>query len=660
MLRFMFLAMIMACGGLQAHAWKSLNNSNFDSTVREGGCVSKTDFKRCVSSWPKYVRTDEGGAVKRYLLSRHDVTVADMEALLAELDISPKRYLAYARQQQGGSAWVKELDAFAKEMVLHGLLAEDRKTELLPPIYKTLYPVSDKLVLVRRINNAWGFIMPGDAASFRPIDFDWDNVDWFFGDLDFKPMMILFRGKSEAPGLEKYTVVDAKGEATLTIDRVVPREGRGRSFGVFDGGTLGFPVRTEEGTDISVFMSTKTLDVTRIAPPFELLRYGRVLTDNYGSNVATTSFVDAPMENVGVLSSGHGIVSGDMYLPLEYWEGKATLDHRMDGQKIIGMVPVVLTKPLVNARGWVIIYGDDNRRWYKLVAHAPEGEDFKYNIGEADELDPMDSLAYAAHFMPLADIWIGTVSDDAFADRFKDFSNPDPRDIPQPELRIVVRLFNDPANPETSGMSDWVSTGDGFHKSGVEKTYANISNLPTHPLDPQALVTKEILDIAYSQYFINMEHREDRALTPAQRRARDAQREANYQALLASAQIENADEVMQPGRSIREYSNFYTVAKTRGGKYLRAYWREYGHLPDIADSGEICRRFGQRSEECALVWPTAQTYYAEQKAQTDRDAERYAKEWLDRQYKPGWNALPKNNERRCYNNYDGTETCFYN
>lgn len=660
-MRWFVLVVTALCMSLNAHAWKSLSHNNFDSTVRNGACVSKTDFKRCVSSLPQYVRTDEGPTVKRYLLSRHDVTVADIEALLADLNISTDRYLAFVRKNEGGTSWTKELDTFAKEMVLHGLLAEDRKTELLPPIYKAIYPVSDKLVMVRKINHAWGFITPGDPASFTPIEFEWDKFYWYFGNLDFSPMMIVFKGKSEASGLEKYTVIDKEGQPTLTVDRVKTREGQGRSEAIFTGGWLGFPVRTEEGTDISVFVSTKTLDVSRIAPPFELLRYGWRIQGDYNSDVARTGFTDAAMEKVGSFSSSHGIVSGDMYLPLHEWDGASEITHKADGEKIIGMVPIYLPEPMPHIRGWITVHGDDTRRWYKLVAHAPEEDGWgKQQSGKRGELEPQDILGYAQYFPPVADIWIGTVSDEAFEKRFEDFSNLDPRDLPKPGLRIVVRLFDDPDHPETSGMTDWVSTGQDIHRRAIEKAYANISQLPKHPFDPQALVTTDILNTAVSEYFINTEQRETRALTPAQRRARDAKREANYEAVLARVQITMADEVMQPGRSVREYVNFYTVAKTHGGKYLRAYWREYKHLPDIADSGEICRRFGQNSEECRLVWPTAQAYYDEQKAKADRAAERYAREEMDRRFDPNWNASPKSTEPRCYDNYDGTETCFSN
>jgi hypothetical protein len=650
------------CFSMNAHAWESLSGgSEFDAYVRKGRCVSKTDFQRCVSSEPRYVRTDEGPTVKRYLVSRQDVTLAELEAMLADFDISTNRYLDFVRKRESGAGRTEDLDWFAKNMVLQGLLAEDRKTELLPPIYRKVFPVSDKLVLVRKVNFEWGFITPGDPDSFRPVDFDWDNVYWYFGAFDFTPMMIVFKGKSETPGLEKYTVIDTKGQPTLTVDRVKPRDGKGRSEAIFTGGWLGFPVRTEEGTDISVFVSTKTLDVSRIAPPFELLRYGWRIRGDYNSDVARKDFTDAAMEKVGSFSSSHGIVSGDMYLPLHRWDGVSEITYKADGEKIIGMVPVYLPEPMQHVRGWITVHGDDTRRWYKLVAHAPEEDELgKQKSGGKDELAPQDILGYARLFPPVADIWIGTVSDDVFAERFKGFSNLDPRDLPQPGLRIVVRLFDDPDHPETSGITDWVSTGDDIHRRAVEKVYADISDLPTHPFDPQALVTKDILTTAVSDYFNNIEQRETRALTPAQRQARDAQREANYQALLASVQLDMADEVMQPGRSVREYVNFYKVAKTHGGKYLKAYWREYGHLPDIADSGEICRRFGQNSEECRLVWPTAQAYYDEERAKADRAAERYAREQMDRRFDPNWNTAPKSTEPRCYNNYDGTETCFSN
>ncbi|WP_321489159.1 hypothetical protein [uncultured Hyphomonas sp.] len=638
-----------------------MDSYEFESMVRKGKCESRTDFKRCAASWPTFVRTEDGGTKVQYMLARNDVTEAEIEDLLRELNISTQRYLEFVRKDKGGNAGSLGLDYFAKNMVLQGLLASDGKTELLPPIYKTVYPVSDNLVMVRKITNAWGFVTLGDPASFRDIGFGWDKFDFLFGQLETKPTMLVFKGKSDAPGLEKYTMVDAKGQATLTIDRVKPREGKGRSYTIFDGGYLGFPVRTEEGTNITVFVSAATLGVDRIAPPFEILRYGWRIQGNYSSDVARTGFADVAMEKVGSFSSSHGIVAGDMYLPLDAWNGKSKINHKADGEKIIGMVPIYLPEPYQHVRGWITVHGDDTRRWYKLVAHAPEEDGWgKLQVGKQRELEPQDIVGYAKYFPPVADIWIGTVSDDVFAERFKEFSNLDPRDLPQPGLRIVVRLFDDPDHPETSGITDWVSTGDDIHRRAVEKAYADISHLPTHAFDPQALVTKDILTTAVSDYFINMEQRETRALTPAERQARDAQREANYQAVLVSAQLVMADEVMQPGRSVREYVNFYKVAKTHGGKYLKAYWREYGHLPDIADSGEICRRFGQTSEECHLVWPTAKAYYDEEKAKADRAAERYAREQMDRRFDPNWNAAPKSTEPRCYNNYDGTETCFSN
>ncbi|WP_146739729.1 hypothetical protein [Hyphomonas pacifica] len=657
MFRYLILVMLVALGALNAQAWQTLDGDEFKNLVQKGRCESRTDFKRCAASWPTFVRTENGSTKVQYMLARNDVTEADIEGLLKEMNISTQRYLDFARKQRGGNAGSLGLDYFAKNMVLQGLLASDGKTELLPSIYKTVYPVSDTLVMVRKINNAWGFVTPGDPASFRDIGFGWDTFDFLFGQLETKPTMLVFKGKSDAPGLEKYTVIDAKGQPTLTIDRVKPRDGQGRSYAFFDGGYLGFPVRTEEGTDISVFVKSATLDVDRIGPPFEILRYGWRIQGNYNLDVGRTGFKDVAMEKVGSFSSSHGILAGDIYLPLDEWNGYAKINHEADGEKIIGMVPLYLPKPYQHVRGWITVHGDDTRRWYKLVAHAPE-EDAggKLQIGKKRELEPQDIVGYAKYFPPVADIWIGTADEALYKARFED---ADPRDIPQPGLRVVVRLFDDPSNPETSGITDWVSTGDDIHRRAVEKVYdADISTLKTHPFDPQALITNDVIVHAGVEYAMNRDDREYREMTPAQRKAREARREANYQALLADVQLASADEVMQPGRSVREYANFYKVAKTHGGKYLKAYWREYRHLPDIEDSGEICRRFGQNSEECRLVWPTAQAYYAEEKAKADRAAERYAREEMDRRFDPNWNRPSKSKEPRCYNNYDGTQTCF--
>lgn len=674
MFRYLILTLLICFSGLDAYAWKYLTHETFDRNVSAGGCQDRTNYKRCVSAWGSDVRAEDGGTARRYLLSRHDVTGAELEGLLRDLNVSSQTYLNYARGAGGQDAAMKDMDWFARRLVLHGLLDADGKTQLLPPQYLSIYPVSDTLAFVRRLDNAFGLVLIGDAPVFKPVDFDWDQVVALYGSLESIPMMILFKAKSDAPGLEKYFLVDAKGEPTLTIDRVVPRDeagtvdiwgkpsqlvefgstGNGQSYAAFDGGTLAFPVRTEEGTDISVFVKTQTLDVDRIGPPFELVRVGTPIRESLDFS-PNNKFIDAAMMKVGTLDSGHGKISGDMYLPLDAWDGAAKLDHRVKGEKIIGMVPVYLTTPAKHARGWVIVYGDDTRRWYKLVAHAPDKSDFDtYQAPVADELAPMEALVHAQDYMPVADIWFGTVEKDLFTETFKDV---DAQDMTWPGLRFAVRLFTDPENPETSEITDWVDTGDnvlemGIRKTAIETAYAKAATLPGHAFDPQALVTPALITAAWED--VNTRRRER-----FEREFPYAERKAYAESLLARAQLANADKVLQSGQSIRSYAPFYSVAKANGGKYLKAYWREYGQLPFIEDSGEICRRFGSASEECALVWPNAQRYYDEQNAKAERDAERYAKEWLDRQYKPGWNALPPNNERRCYNNYDGTETCFF-
>ena len=656
MFRYLMLAVLVIAGALNAHAWETLNDKNFDSTVRDGGCVSKTDFERCVSARPIFVRTDEGPSVKRYLLASHGVTTAELEAMLDELGVSTSVYVDYVWDNEGGRGR-KHIDSVAEQTVLFGLMAEDGTTELAPPIYKKVWPVSDKLILVRRLNLGWGFITPGDPASFRALDFPWDNWDWYFGNQASLPSMIMFRSKSITPGLLKYTVINTDGEPSTTIDRVKPTKGDGKPFAINRSGYLGFPVRTEDGADTTVFLNVKTRDIERADPTFEFVPVGWRITGEYDLDVGRKGFTFTPMKKVGTISSGHGIISGGIYRPLDDWDSALKPNPEADEQKIIGIVPIYLPDEYQNVRGWITVHGDDTRRWYKLVAHAPE-EDArgKDQVGEKDELDPKDIIRYAKYFPPVADIWIGSADAAKYREQFKD---ADPRDVPPPEQRVVVRLFDDPDHPETSGMTDWVSTGNDLHRRAIEKAYdTDISTLKTHPSDPQALITNGVILTAVVNAGQNKDDREYREMTPAQRQAREAQREANYQAVLERVQISMADEILQSGRSVREYVNFYAVAKKHGGKYLRAYWREYGHLPDIADSGEICNRFGQNSEECRLVWPKAQAYYAEEKAKADREAQRYAREQADRRPDPNWNRPSKSKEPRCYNNYDGTETCF--
>ena len=452
-------------------------------------------------------------------------------------------------------------------------------------------------------------------------------------------------GKDE--GRPSHLGFDGGGNVAYTISGVIPNAHGADDFYNFIASYIGFPVRSE-GTEFSVIFNTTTLELEKMGPVFDTLDVGYALTDKWTDNKHDMKFF--PFEKIGEMPSGKGLLSTDIYQPVDEW--KAGPQPLTDPKSARGMVPLRLPGQIGGIRGWLMVYANATDQWYKLIMHAPEKSAFySQNRGKRDELTPSSVRVYLwepNEYLPLADIWIGTLSDETHKALF---AGVNPKDIPPPSYRIAARFFENPRQLSAGGVTGWYLIGSDPSAENFQKIYDTRTGRVSHPDNPQALATPELIAEMKKEWQAKAAYREYLE-TPWEVQVARAQ--AEQERSLVSA----ADNALISGFGIEFNGDFYYVARTKGGKYLQAYWNKFRQLPRSADAYDICRRFGSSSMECGLVYTWADNISQGQREAAKREADRYSQKQFSQGYKSEYR--PPMSEPRCYQTGAKTETCYYN
>lgn len=641
---FRFAALVIAAIflTLKAYAWKDITVGDARQT---GDCLNETPYDECVTKSGRHVRTDTGtesGTVPVRLLLRRNLPQDQFDTLMRKYGMHEGKYHEW---------FVKagDKDYFKRAMTLQGLTALDGNTVLLPAEFTKVLPLSDRMALVLTVKQQWRLATLGSAqTTLTPITLPWTQLKWIDGTEPKRPFTVMARldGKTK-DDLRTYTILDGDGNAAYTIEGVIPNMHGANDYYNFIASYIGFPVRSEE-SEFSVVFNTATLELEKMGPVFDILDVGYALTDEWADNKHDMKYF--PFEKIGAMPSGKGLLSTDIYQPID--ELKAGPHPLTDPKSTRGMVPLRLPGQIGGIRGWLMVYENATDQWYKLIMHAPEKNAFyRENRGKRDELSPSSVRVYLwepNEYLPLADIWIGTLSDETHKALF---AGANPKDIPPPAYRIAARFFENAAKKSAGGVTDWYLIGKDPSAENFQKIYDTRAGRVSHPDNPQALATPELIAEMRKNWESNADYREY-VETPWEVQVARAQAEQERSLLGA------ADNALISGYGIEFNGDFYYVARTKGGKYLQAYWNKFRQLPRSADAYDICRRFGSASTECGLVYAWADNISQGQREAAKREADRYSQKQFSQGYKSEYR--PPMSEPRCYQTGTTTETCFYN
>lgn len=613
------IAVVIAFASAQfASAWTVWKGSELAVEQAGGRCTPVAKVGGCASTDVRYVRTADGPKAVR-LHSQKDRSVDGLQTILSEFNTSPEDFMA--REIKAGNHAAGTSFAWgAKWVVLQGLLAEDGKTQLLPAKFKRVYPLSDKWALTQGVDTRWYLAsMDGKTTTLKPMLLPFKGLLMRGGRKPEVPFTIILELPGEAAsGTVNYALLGEDGSPAMTVSDVIDNDRMNLDFYTFNDGSFGFPVSPDGEEPMSVFIDGNTLELKKIGPVMEIDQYGQAMRHSSSDDL----YPFAMMKRAD-MPSGHGTLSTAMYVPLSLEDGE--LAKLPDG--VLGLVPYKRAGWNGNLgwwgdgiRGWLSVHGDDTRHYYKMLTHAPlDGWLGKTYTESEAEVSPFTALQYAPstwYYMPLADVWVGTLpaekADEIFADVPKD-------DRPIPQERMAVRFFEDPNNPMTSAVTDWVDIGDVFGPEEIKKAYENRASLPSHPSSPEDLEMPLILAELDQRWKSIVETREYLAIDWEAVRAeeyRQAQQDL----------VRRADNLLI-AEAYKEYrGEFYPMALQLGGKYLAAYFNHWGALPKEADAYQICRNFGNQSYECGLVNGWANAKY-DQRQQWERERQQ---EYLSR------------------------------
>ena len=627
---------------MKAHAWKTVGI--VESRMADD-CLNEAPYDECVTKSGRYVRTDTGtedGTVAVRMLLRRNTPQDQFDAIMRKYGMHEGKYHEWFIRPG-------DKDYIGNGMVLQGLTALDGTTVLLPAEFTRVLPLSDRMAVVRAVNDTWYLATMGAGATeLEELSLPWNDLQWFSGNEPARPFMVLLRQYGETKAdLRTYTILDGDGKAAYTVSGVIPNTHGTNDYFTFWTGAVGFPVRVD-GSEFSVMFNMITLELEKAGPVFDILDIGYALTEKWDDNKHDLKYY--PFQKIGEMPSGKGLLSTDIYEPLD--QADAEPDPFTSTKAVRGMVPLRLPGQIGGIRGWLMVYETATDQWYKLIMHAPQKDEFyKQDTGKQSELSPSSIMVYAwepNEYLPLADIWIGSISDAAYDALFGDVN---PKDAPAPTYRVAARFFENPAQKSAGGVTDWYLIGDNPSAENIQRVYDTRSMRASHPDNPQALATPELIAEMKEEWKAKVAYREWLE-TPWEVQVARAQAEQEGTLLAV------ADNILANGFGMDFNGDFYYVARTKGGKYLQAYWNKFHQLPRSADASDICQRFGTSSMECGLVSPWADKIYNGQREVADAAAKRYAKEQLNKQWKPEYRSPYK--EPRCYQTGAKTETCFYN
>jgi hypothetical protein len=493
----------------------------------------------------------------------------------------------------------------------------DGKTELLPAEFKSVFPFSDQMAVVKTVDDKWKMATMGRNYVLSDIPFAWSNFNYRYGNAASQPMVLIFEGRGNGKTTQQH-LMDRDGGILMKVDNArVPETISGASgtqkklsYFAFDNGLIGFPILTESGIEASVFVDAQTGIIDRIDEPLTFIQVrngadrirdcGRSFTDEDAKGPRT--YWQAVVR-VGELPAATNFNDRGIYMPLD--DDGRPAQHNTD-EPFVGMSAInrVFDSSFPIAEQWVLVYIDKGVYSYKVVGEADS--DLVNNVRYSKF--PINMTAMANRLDMIADIWAGDVDRPIMNEAVGEI-------VPtSPGKYFAVRLYKSPEQGAAGGLTDWIGVPrcDG---PSINKDFKNVDSLKAGRATSQSPIVAASLEAAAFQRAKLAKARYNEAM----KAAAEARERNKYLAYVADAK-----EIMRLGRNVRNDGIFLIAARNEGGDMLAYYWRDNQRLPYIEDASDICRRFGSSSRECAIVWPWAQGIYDEERAAREAEAIRYA------------------------------------
>ncbi len=647
-LRNTALITLLLCISTEAMAWREYSRKQVvENYYRHKICLDNDGqfANQCISKEVKYFRgTDRNIGIR--LWSKFGTSESEFDRKLAEFNIARENYLKYAYQYEKFS----ESDDFrdvANSTVFQGLIAEDGKTVILPAIYRSVLPLSDKAAIVTAFNQKKYLVMfNDDSPKLTEIPYSYTNWYMIYGGSNSKPVTVVFKLKAEENQLgDTYVVLDELGGAAFTIENVTSNGNGTMAFHEYNNGTIAFPIKNADGVTFSVTVDTQTLQAFGVGPAFDTLNIGYALADYWKDNNFNHG-KDISMQKVGTLGSGHGLMSGQtIYQPISEEDGSLA-PLNVDG--LLGLAPIFLPE-IEKVRGWIAVYENQSGRSYRII-----GNSHKWTLlrRKPEELLPESVEEYLTKdvekYYPLfGDIWIGTLADKDYADLFKDV---DPKEVPRKNYLVALRFFNNDKSPE-AGLSDWTNAYYNMKPEWLVHVASKRTEFARHPDSAEALAAPILLKKARIEWEGIVKNNQWNALPWEEKQAIYAARAESTLRMWADIELESNINKIPYGGDV------YKAAMELGGKYLTAYWHQWKRLPKVEDASTICHRFGKQSRECGLVNGWANGVYA-QRQEWETQAQQKQLEEIKAQRKFEA-AVNQKREWRCTSTNNGAKLCKY-
>jgi hypothetical protein len=498
-------------------------------------------------------------------------------------------------------------DQRMERYALRGIITADGKTELLPAEFKSIFPLSDQIAVVKTVDNKYKLATMERDYVLSDIPVSWSTLNYRYGNSASKPMVTVFEGRSKGK-TTPYYLMDRDGSVRMTVDNALAPKEVDASKRIqpmlnhfpFRNGLIGFPILTDSGVEASVFVNAQTGIIDRIDEPLTFIRVpngadrirdcGRSMTeeDPSGPRIYWQAMV-----RVGELPEATNFNNRGIFLPLD--DDGRVIKQKTD-MPFVGMSLV--------RREWVFVYLDKGVFSYKVV-----GEADRDLIRSSRSSKLLTNLVPMANRLDMiADVWAGDLDYTTMNDAIGEVVATSPGNY------FAVRLFLSPEEGVAGGLTDWIGVPlcDG---PSVNKQFKNVSSLTSGRATSDNPRVAASLEAAAFQRTKLAKARYNEAL----KTAAEARERNKYLAYVAEAK-----EIMRLGRNVRNNGTFLLAARNEGGDMLAYYMSHNSRLPFLEDASEICRRFGSASRECGIVWPWAQGLYDEERAARDAEAKRYA------------------------------------
>ena len=612
MIRLVISALMLMLAGSPAFAWDS-----FPATFGGYSCTGKTSKKTttCIHPSSRYLKSEAGPVEVSYKLLRAR-NAKDLKALFAAQGLDESA-IASVAARKGLSE--KELVA---NLVVRGVVTADGQREILPPVYPYVFPISDRIFLVRRFDDTYGLINLNESPATKPIDIAFDEVVEL-DEYKLKPLRLVFKGQP-TQGYQRYTLISSVDGSVTRIDNVVGgvpdplhswatiRENARKDFWVFGPEYIGFNVRIDPQTpahtpeintaDALVIVNTDTGYIERMDTPMQWIM---LPDEHYGWN----SDGWTAMYQVGNVKEGLEISGRPMLLP--YDETGAPIESSFQGQPLIGMVPFVQNENnwkngLMAGEIWALAYADGDDLTFRMVE--------AYNFDLANPTPPLNELA------EVSDIWMGRSDDDDVQSLLSEEER---------ESSFGRTVFGKPF----LAVKDINQSADG---TGVAYSLPEWSafDIRTNPIKYRNVTT-----IMWNSE--NSFNEAGKGTTPQE--AVDAQhvntiRQAIFNApgavearAVAALERQNEEYVAAARRimtgaqnTTRDNATLRKAALVSGGDIVSFYFNKNRNLPDVIFASKVCGKFGTDSNECQTVLPWLNTYWAEKERDRQRELDRNA------------------------------------